>query len=126
MHYIPILATVTSVLAYPLSLSIQYYVCFSRCSGKSVYNGYNPLDIASPMNTSESIHTQIALPSPLYQALEQRAQVHGHSISNEIVTLLASLLPQVSDELKQEFAEWEAASDEDWLAMEMAMSTEVS
>lgn len=30
----------------------------------------------------------------------------------------------VSDELEEEFAEWEAASDEDWLEIEKSLATE--
>ena len=78
------------------------------------------------MNTSETVDAQIALPSLLYQMLEQRAQLHGHSINHEIVALLSSLLPQLSDDLKQEFSEWEAASDDDWLSMETALAAEAS
>ena len=78
------------------------------------------------MNTSETVDAQIALPSLLYQMLEQRAQLHGHSINHEIVTLLSSLLPQLSDDLKQECSEWEAASDDDWLSMETALAAEAS
>ena len=70
------------------------------------------------MNTSETIDAQIALPSPLYQVLEQRAQIHEHSVSHDFVTWLSSLLPQLTGELKQECSTWEAASDEDWLAIE--------
>lgn len=78
------------------------------------------------MNTSETVDAQIALPSLLYQVLEQRAQLHGHSINHEIIVLLSSLLPQLSDDLKQEFSEWEAASDDDWLSMETALAAEAS
>jgi Arc-like DNA binding domain len=68
------------------------------------------------MNAAE-ISTQITLPIELYQAIAQRAQVHGQSVSSEIVTLLISSLGQDAAELAEEFADWEAASDEDWLHM---------
>ena len=80
--------------------------------------------ICRPMNTSETVDAQITLPSELYKAIEQHAHSHGHSVSHEIVTLLSSLLPRLSAELKQEFAEWEAASDEDWLAIESLLAPE--
>ena len=70
------------------------------------------------MNAAETINTQVALPIDRYQAIAQRAEVHGQSFNSEIVTLLISLLDQDSAELAEEFASWEAASDEDWLRME--------
>ena len=72
------------------------------------------------MNAAE-ISTQITLPIELYQAIAQQAQVHGQSVNSEIVTLLISLFVQDSAELTKEFADWEAASDEDWLHMEAAL-----
>lgn len=76
------------------------------------------------MNTAETIDTQIALPIELYQAIAQRAQVHGQSVSSEIVALLLASLVQDSAELTEEFAAWEAASDEDWLNLETALTSQ--
>ena len=72
------------------------------------------------MDGSRNIDAQVTLPMELYQAIAQRAQVHGHSVSREIVALLTPLLmlPNNENELEEEFAAWEAASDEDWLSME--------
>ena len=78
------------------------------------------------MDRAETVDAQIKLPAVLYKIIEQRAQVHGHSISSEIVVLLSFLLSQATDELEQEFAEWEAASDEDWQAMEEVLAAEAS
>lgn len=76
------------------------------------------------MNAAETISTQVTLPLDLYQAIAQRAQVHGQSINHEIVALLASLLVQDAAELAEEFAAWEAASDEDWLTMEATLASQ--
>lgn len=76
------------------------------------------------MNAAETVSTQITLPITLYQVIEQRAQSHGQSISNEIATLLTSWLEQDSVELAKEFADWEAASDEDWLNMETVLASQ--
>ena len=73
------------------------------------------------MDGTETIDTQVTMPMELYQAILQQAQVHGQSVSGEIVALLTPLLIQVPTELAQEFAAWEAASDEDWLNMEAAL-----
>ncbi|WP_225931719.1 Arc family DNA-binding protein [Leptolyngbya sp. 7M] len=54
------------------------------------------------MNTAETINTQIALPIELYQAIAQRAQIHGQSVSSEIVALLLASLVQNSAELAEE------------------------
>lgn len=78
------------------------------------------------MDNAEIVDAQITLPAVLYKIIEQRAQVRGHSISSEIVVLLSFLLSQPTDELEQEFAEWEAASDEDWQAMEAVLAGEAS
>ncbi len=78
------------------------------------------------MDITETVNAQITLPSALYKVIEQRAQVRGHSISSEIVALLSFLLSQPNDELEQEFAEWEAASDEDWQRMETILTTEAN
>jgi hypothetical protein len=78
------------------------------------------------MNRAETIDAQVTLPAELYHIIEQRAITHGHSISSEVVVLLSSLLPVSKDELEQEIVEWEAASDEDWQAMEAVLLTEGS
>ncbi|MCY7279237.1 MAG: hypothetical protein LH702_37260 [Phormidesmis sp. CAN_BIN44] len=75
------------------------------------------------MKTTETISTQVTLSIELYQAIAQRAQVHGKSVNGEIVALLLSLLEDAA-ELAQEFADWEAASDEDWLNMEAALTSQ--
>ena len=89
----------------------------------SVYNGRTPV-VSNLMNVNETVDAQISLPNPLYQVLAQRAQQHGHSVSNEVVTLLSSLLSQQTDDLDKEFSDWEVASDEDWLAMEASLMAE--
>lgn len=81
------------------------------------------------MNVAKSYDTQIVLPNEIYQAIEQRAKVHGHSVNSEIVALLAiSLSIKVSEEedLINEFLAWEIASDEDWLKMEDLLVYEAS
>ncbi len=78
------------------------------------------------MDRAETVDAQVTLPAVLYKIIEQRAQVRGHSISSYIVALLSFLLSQPTDELEQEFAEWEAASDEDWQAMEAVLAAEAS
>ena len=75
------------------------------------------------MDSTETISTQVTLPIELYQAITQRAQGHGKSVNSEIVALLISLLED-SDELPQEFAHWETASDEDWLILEAALASQ--
>ncbi|QZZ22005.1 Arc family DNA-binding protein [Leptothermofonsia sichuanensis E412] len=35
------------------------------------------------MNTAETMSTQITLPIELYQAIAQRAQIHGKSVNSE-------------------------------------------
>jgi len=75
------------------------------------------------MNPEQSRSTQVYLPDALYQAIEQRAEVHGCSISSEIVTLLTrSLDTEIDQDLAEEFVAWEAASDEDWLTMEALLT----
>jgi len=76
------------------------------------------------MDITKTIDAQVTLPMDLYQAIAQQAQAHGHSVSNEIVALLASMLGQTSAVLTQEFADWEAASDEDWLNIEATLASE--
>ena len=70
------------------------------------------------MDGSRNIDAQVTLPMELYQVIAQLAQAHGHSVSREIVALLTPLLMLPTNELEEEFAVWEAASDEDWLSME--------
>jgi hypothetical protein len=77
------------------------------------------------MDAIDTINTQVTLPIQLYQAIAQRAQVQGKSVSSEIVALLASLLElEDSNNLVQEFSEWEAASDEDWLNLELTLANQ--
>lgn len=76
------------------------------------------------MDATKTIDAQVTLPIDLYQALAQQAQAHGHSISNEIVALLATMLGHNSTELNKEFADWEAASDEDWLNIELTLASQ--
>lgn len=76
------------------------------------------------MNNTKTINTQIKLPIDLYQAISQQAEVHGQSINNEIVSLLSSLVRETPSELAQEFVDWEAASDEDWLNLEDKLASE--
>lgn len=76
------------------------------------------------MDVTKTIDAQVALPIDLYQAIAQQAQAHGHYISNEIVALLAPMLGYNSNELAQEFAQWEAASDEDWLNIEATLASD--
>ncbi len=75
------------------------------------------------MDTTQTISTQVTLPIEVYQAIAQRAQVHGNSIDSEIATLLISSLAE-SSELAQECAAWEAASDEDWLSLEATLASQ--
>lgn len=76
------------------------------------------------MDIKETVDAKVKLPAALYEVIGQRAQVHGNSINQEIVALLSYLLSSSTDELEQEFSEWEAASDEDWQAMETMLATE--
>lgn len=75
------------------------------------------------MSSSSDVDAQVTLPMELYQAIAQRAQAHGNSLSQEIVALLTPLLMQIPDELEEEFAAWEAASDEDWLSTEEMLAS---
>jgi hypothetical protein len=75
------------------------------------------------MDVNKTIDAQVTLPMDLYQAIAQQAQAHGHSVSNEIVALLAPMVGHNSTELAQEFADWEAASDEDWLNIEATLAS---
>ena len=76
------------------------------------------------MDTTQTVNTQIKLPLDLYQVISQQAEAHGQSVNNEIVSLLSSLIIDTSSELAQEFADWEAASDEDWLNLEVKLASE--
>jgi hypothetical protein len=76
------------------------------------------------MDAARTIDTQITLPIELYQAIAEKAQAHGQSVSGEIVSLLTPLLIQVPTELDREFKDWEAASDEDWLNLEAKLASE--
>ncbi|MEM8505026.1 MAG: hypothetical protein AAF716_17960 [Cyanobacteria bacterium P01_D01_bin.1] len=78
------------------------------------------------MNINETIDTQVTLPLDLYSVIERLAQLRGHSVSQEVVTLLTDLVPQLTDELAKETSEWEAASDEDWLAIERMLAVQES
>lgn len=76
------------------------------------------------MEAAKTIDTSITLPIELYRAIVQQAQADGYSVSDEITALLTHVLMQVSTELVQEFAAWEAASDEDWLSMEATLASQ--
>jgi hypothetical protein len=72
----------------------------------------------------ETISAQVPIPIPLYDAIAQRAKVLGHSFDQEIITLLTTSLQL--DELDDEVAAWEAASDEDWLSLESRLISGVA
>jgi hypothetical protein len=76
------------------------------------------------MDSAKTIDTQIALPVELYQAIVRQAQAHRNSVSGEIVVLLTSILMQSLTDLTQEFDDWEAASDEDWLNLEASLASQ--
>jgi plasmid stability protein len=76
------------------------------------------------MDTTGTVNAQVTLPTELYRAIEQRAQKHGHSLSSEIAALLTDSLGLATKDLNEEFALWEAASDEDWLTMETMLAAE--
>ncbi len=78
------------------------------------------------MNATNSYNTQVTLPIELYQAIEQQAKMHGHSVNSEIVTLLAASISTEVGNLVDEFVAWEAASDEDWLNIETMLVNEAS
>lgn len=75
------------------------------------------------MAPSETISTQIPIPAMLYEAIVQRAEAQGNSITHEILHLLSGSL-ELAD-LMSEISRWEAASDEDWLTFETSLSTGV-
>ncbi len=72
------------------------------------------------MAPSETISTQVPIPALLYQAIAERAEAQGNSITYEILQLLSGSLEL--DELMSETARWEAASDEDWLTFETSLT----
>jgi hypothetical protein len=72
------------------------------------------------MVPSETISTQISIPTTLYYAIADRAQVQGNSITQEILFLLSGSLEM--DSLTHEIDRWEAASDEDWLNFEATLT----
>lgn len=76
------------------------------------------------MDVTKTIDTQVTLPVELYQLLAEQAQAHGNSISSEVTALLTPLLMQMPPELAEEIKAWEAASDEDWLAMEATLASQ--
>jgi hypothetical protein len=71
----------------------------------------------------ETISTQIAIPASMYDAIADRAQIQGHSVTREILALLSTSLEQ--EILQREIADWEAASDEDWLSLETRQTSGV-
>ncbi len=72
------------------------------------------------MALSETISTQVPIPLALYQAIAQRAQSQGVSITHEILQVLSGSVEM--DHLTDEMARWEAASDEDYLNFETTLS----
>lgn len=78
------------------------------------------------MDKTETVSAQVILPVDLYETIEHQAQKHGQSVNHEIVQILSLILTQPTDQLEQEFAEWEAASDEDWHMMESMVSAEAN
>jgi hypothetical protein len=76
-----------------------------------------------PMYSPETVPTQIPIPMLMYSAIVDRAQSHGHSVINEILTLLGASLDV--ETLQQEISAWEAASDEDWQNLETDLASEV-
>jgi hypothetical protein len=76
------------------------------------------------MNFLDTIATQVILPQELYAKLALSAKFRGHSIDREITMLLSRSIETETDSLAIEFAQWESASDEDYLNFE-AQLTEV-
>jgi Arc-like DNA binding domain len=76
------------------------------------------------MEAFETIAAQVALPRKLYEALEQQAKAHGCSMDNEIAARLPASLALGLQDLEHEIAQWEAASDEDYLNLEALLSNE--
>ena len=75
------------------------------------------------MNPSETIATQVKLSKNLYHWLERQAQFKGHSVEAEIAEVLMAAVGD-DDNLSAEFAQWEAASDEDALEFEALLAAE--
>jgi hypothetical protein len=76
------------------------------------------------MNPSEIIATQVQIPKAVYELIEQRAQAKGHSFDDEISSLLSASVALNINELEDEFALWEAASDEDDFNFEAMLAVE--
>jgi plasmid stability protein len=74
------------------------------------------------MNPSETIATQVKLSKNLYHWLERQAQFKGHSVEAEIAEVLMAAVGD--NNLSAEFAQWEAASDEDALEFEALLAAE--
>lgn len=76
--------------------------------------------------TTNNINAQVTLPTTLYQTIQKRAEQQGHSLNDEIVTLLMTSLTTEIETLEQDFILWETASDEDWNKMETILCLEES
>lgn len=61
------------------------------------------------MAPSETISTQIPIPAMLYEAIVQRSELQGNSITHEILALLRGSLEL--DDLMSEIGRWEAMSN---------------
>ena len=75
------------------------------------------------MDATKTIDTQVTLPIKLYQSIVQRAEISGHSVSDEIVSLLSPISIQIPRELEREFSDWEIASDEDWETIDTLLTS---
>ena len=75
------------------------------------------------MDATKTIDTQVTLPIKLYQSIVQRAEISGHSVSDEIVSLLSPISIQIPRELEREFSDWETASDEDWETIDTLLTS---
>jgi hypothetical protein len=73
---------------------------------------------------TNSVDAQVTLPTELYQTIQKMAEQKGHSLNDEIVTLLMISLTTEIEALEEEFALWEIASDEDWLNTESKLRVE--
>ncbi len=76
--------------------------------------------------TTNNINAQVTLPTTLYQTIQKRAEQQGHSLNDEIVTLLMISLTTDIETLEKDFILWETASDEDWNKMEAMLCLEES
>ena len=76
--------------------------------------------------TTNNINAQVTLPTTLYQRIQKRAEQQGHSLNDEIVTLLMISLTTDIETLEKDFILWETASDEDWNKMEAMLCLEES